>query len=79
MTKVVSIVIIISSVMLAENKCRLGDEVRIEESRPYSKKKRFVVTNIEFWNQDIRDRYPNRPNLSKEKSESKKATQNLSA
>lgn len=30
----------------AENACRMGDRVRIEESRPLSRDKRWVVTQI---------------------------------
>lgn len=30
----------------AENRCKLGDTVRIIESRPYSKKKRWKVTDV---------------------------------
>ncbi len=30
----------------AENACRIGDRVRIEESRPLSKEKRWIVTEI---------------------------------
>ncbi len=29
-----------------KNECRIGDEVEIIESRPFSKKKRWVVTRI---------------------------------
>ncbi len=29
-----------------ENACRIGDRVTIEESRPYSRRKRWVVHNI---------------------------------
>lgn len=30
----------------AENSCRIGDRVRIEESRPLSRDKRWIVTEI---------------------------------